>query len=124
MASTTSAQKDSSSALTRTRFVLALTAAGSADEAMAAANGLISAAEATRNPYGGSRGNGTKLGVFVFMSAVGKGGGRGVCWRTVLVTTAWSRRSGEMRLRLSRVALKVDQVLGGQAEHAGGAVAT
>ena len=33
------------------RLVLALTIAGSADEAMAAATGLIDAAEATRNPY-------------------------------------------------------------------------
>jgi predicted ATPase/class 3 adenylate cyclase len=37
--------------LTRTCLVLALTAAGSVDEAMAAANGLVAAAEATRNPY-------------------------------------------------------------------------
>ena len=35
---------------TRASLVLALTIAGSADEAMAAANGLIDAAEATRNP--------------------------------------------------------------------------
>ena len=38
-------------ALTRACLVIALTIAGSADEAMAAANGLIDAAEATRNPY-------------------------------------------------------------------------
>ena len=38
-------------ALTRASLVLALTIAGSGDEAMAAADGLIEAAEATRNPY-------------------------------------------------------------------------
>ena len=38
-------------ALTRACLVVALTIAGSDDEAMAAANGLIDAAEATRNPY-------------------------------------------------------------------------
>ena len=38
-------------ALTRAFLVIALTIAGSRDEAMAAANGLIDAAEATRNPY-------------------------------------------------------------------------
>ena len=38
-------------ALTRACLVFALTIAGSGDEAMAAANGLIDAAEATRNPY-------------------------------------------------------------------------
>jgi hypothetical protein len=37
--------------LTRICLVVALTVAGSADEPMAAANGLIAAAEATRNPY-------------------------------------------------------------------------
>ena len=37
--------------LTRAALVIALTIAGSEDEAMAAANGLIDAAEATRNPY-------------------------------------------------------------------------
>jgi predicted ATPase len=37
--------------LTRTCLVLALTVAGSADETMVAANGLVAAAEATRNPY-------------------------------------------------------------------------
>jgi predicted ATPase len=37
--------------ITRAILVFALTEAGSADEAMAAANGLIDAAEATRNPY-------------------------------------------------------------------------
>jgi hypothetical protein len=37
--------------LTRTCLVLALTVEGSADETMAAANGLAAAAEATRNPY-------------------------------------------------------------------------
>jgi hypothetical protein len=37
--------------LTRTCLVVALTLAGSADESMAAANGLVAAAEATRNPY-------------------------------------------------------------------------
>jgi tetratricopeptide (TPR) repeat protein len=37
--------------LTRTSLVYALTTAGSANEAMAAANGLIEAAETTRNPY-------------------------------------------------------------------------
>jgi predicted ATPase/class 3 adenylate cyclase len=37
--------------LTRTCLVVALTVAGSADESMAAANGLVAAAEATRNPY-------------------------------------------------------------------------
>jgi predicted ATPase len=37
--------------LTRTCLVLALTVEGSADEPMAAANGLVAAAEATRNPY-------------------------------------------------------------------------
>ena len=36
---------------TRVFLVVALTAAGSPDEAMAAANGLIDAAEATRNPW-------------------------------------------------------------------------
>ena len=36
--------------LTRTTLVIALTMAGRGDEAMAAANGLIEAAEATRNP--------------------------------------------------------------------------
>ena len=36
---------------TRACLVIALAVAGSADEAMAAANGLIDAAEATRNPY-------------------------------------------------------------------------
>lgn len=38
-------------ALTRACLVIALTNAGSAGKAMAAANGLIDAAEATRNPY-------------------------------------------------------------------------
>ena len=38
-------------AFTRACLVIALTVAGSADEAMAAAKGLIDAAEATRNPY-------------------------------------------------------------------------
>jgi tetratricopeptide (TPR) repeat protein len=37
--------------LTRTCLVMALTVAGSAGETMAAANGLVAAAEATRNPY-------------------------------------------------------------------------
>jgi predicted ATPase/class 3 adenylate cyclase len=37
--------------LTRTCLVLALTVAGSAEETMVAANGLVAAAEATRNPY-------------------------------------------------------------------------
>ena len=37
--------------LTRASLVLSLAIAGSVDEAMAAANGLIDAAEATRNPY-------------------------------------------------------------------------
>jgi predicted ATPase/class 3 adenylate cyclase len=37
--------------LTRTCLVLALTVVGSADETMIAANGLVAAAEATRNPY-------------------------------------------------------------------------
>ena len=37
-------------ALTRAILVVALTIAGSGEEAMAAANGLIDAAEATRNP--------------------------------------------------------------------------
>lgn len=37
--------------LTRTSLVLALTSADLADESIAAANGLIAAAEATRNPY-------------------------------------------------------------------------
>jgi hypothetical protein len=37
--------------LTRICLVVALTVAGSADEPMVAANGLIAAAEATRNPY-------------------------------------------------------------------------
>jgi predicted ATPase len=37
--------------ITRASLVYALTTAGSADEAMAAANGLIGAAETTRNPY-------------------------------------------------------------------------
>jgi predicted ATPase len=37
--------------LTRTSLVLALTSAGLADETMAAANGLVAAAEVTRNPY-------------------------------------------------------------------------
>jgi predicted ATPase len=37
--------------LTRTCLVVALTLAGSADESTAAANGLVAAAEATRNPY-------------------------------------------------------------------------
>ena len=37
--------------LTWTCLVLALTVAGSADEQMTAANGLVAAAEATRNPY-------------------------------------------------------------------------
>jgi predicted ATPase len=37
--------------LTRTCLVLALTVEGPADELMAAANGLVAAAEATRNPY-------------------------------------------------------------------------
>ena len=38
-------------ALTRACLVLTLTNAGCADDAMAAATGLIAAAEATRNPY-------------------------------------------------------------------------
>ncbi len=38
-------------AQTRTQLVIALTAAGAADDAMAATEGLIGAAEATRNPY-------------------------------------------------------------------------
>ena len=38
-------------AFTRACLVLALTFAGSGDEARAAANGLIDAAEATRNPW-------------------------------------------------------------------------
>ena len=38
-------------AITRTCLVLALTIAGSFDEAMATANGLVEAAEATANPY-------------------------------------------------------------------------
>jgi predicted ATPase len=38
-------------ALTRTNLVIALTAAGASEEARAAANGMIEAAEATRNPY-------------------------------------------------------------------------
>jgi predicted ATPase len=37
--------------LTRTCLVMALTVAGSAEETMVAANGLVAAAEATRNPY-------------------------------------------------------------------------
>ncbi|ORW49304.1 cyclase [Mycobacterium paraense] len=37
--------------LTRTSLVVALAAVGSADETMAAAGGLVAAAEATRNPY-------------------------------------------------------------------------
>ena len=37
-------------AFTRASLVIALTIAGSDDEAIAAANGLIDAAEATRNP--------------------------------------------------------------------------
>ena len=37
--------------LTRAVLVIALVIAGSDDEAMAAANGLIDAAEATHNPY-------------------------------------------------------------------------
>jgi predicted ATPase len=37
--------------LTRTCLVLALTVAGSAEETMVAANGLVASAEATRNPY-------------------------------------------------------------------------
>jgi predicted ATPase len=37
--------------LTRTCLVLALVAAGSEEESMAAADGLVAAAEATRNPY-------------------------------------------------------------------------
>jgi tetratricopeptide (TPR) repeat protein len=37
--------------LTRACLVVALTVAGSADEPMAVANGLVAAAEATRNPY-------------------------------------------------------------------------
>jgi tetratricopeptide (TPR) repeat protein len=37
--------------LTRICLITALTVAGSADEAMTAANGLVAAAEATRNPY-------------------------------------------------------------------------
>ncbi|MGX9790513.1 ATP-binding protein [Mycobacterium sp. MMS18-G62] len=37
--------------LTRTCLVLGLTVSGSAEETMAAANGLVAAAEATRNPY-------------------------------------------------------------------------
>ncbi|MFL6088107.1 MAG: ATP-binding protein [Mycobacterium sp.] len=37
--------------LTRTCLVLALTVAGSAEETMVAATGLVAAAEATRNPY-------------------------------------------------------------------------
>jgi|SRR5271166_5386228 len=37
--------------LTRAFLVMSLTAAGSVDEATAAANGLIEAADATRNPY-------------------------------------------------------------------------
>ena len=37
--------------ITRACLVIALAGAGSPDEAMAAANGLIDAAEATRNPY-------------------------------------------------------------------------
>ena len=36
---------------TRAALVMALTSAGSADEAVAAAEGLVDAAEATRNPY-------------------------------------------------------------------------
>ena len=38
-------------AIARACLVFALAIAGSGDEAMAAANGLIDAAEATRNPY-------------------------------------------------------------------------
>jgi predicted ATPase len=45
------ARGSDSHTLTRTCLVLSLTVAGSAEETMVAANGLVAAAEATRNPY-------------------------------------------------------------------------